>query len=70
MVATRDGWGSALNSPSTTGRLNVGNSAGAGALSSSYQPANDLTVTSVAGGTGNTGTGNPPFQAVTYIIKT
>lgn len=70
VTVTRDGWGSTLNSPSTTGRLNVGDAAGAGQFSSSYQPTADLTVTSAAGGTGNTGTANPPFQTVSYIIKT
>lgn len=70
VTVTRDGWGAALNSPSTTGRLNTGDAAGAGALASSYQPTADLTVTSAAGGTGNTGTANPPFVALNWIIKT
>lgn len=66
----RDGWGSALNTPSTTGRLNVGDAAGAGAFASSYQPSADLAITTAAGGTGNTGTGNPPGLTVNFIIKT
>lgn len=70
VVVTRDGWGAALNSPSTTGRLNTGDAAGTGHLISSYQPTADLTVTSAAGGTGNTGTANAPFLAVNYIVKT
>lgn len=70
VVVTRDGWGSTLNSPSTTGRLNVGDAAGAGEFSSSYQPTADVTITSAAGGTGNTGTANPAFQVVNFIIKT
>lgn len=70
VVVTRDGWGSTLNAPSTTGRLNVGDAAGAGQFSSSYQPTADVTITSAAGGTGNTGTANPPFLALQWIIKT
>ena len=70
VVVTRDGWGAALNSPSTTGRLNTGDAAGAGHLISSYQPTADLTVVSAAGGTGNTGTANAPFQAFNFIVKT
>lgn len=70
VVVTRDGWGSTLNSPSTTGRLNVGDAAGTGEFSSSYQPTADLTVTSAAGGTGNTGTANAPSLTINYIIKT
>lgn len=70
VVVTRDGWGSTLNSPSTTGRLNVGDAAGAGQFSSSYQPTSDVTITSAAGGTGNTGTANPPFLSLQFIIKT
>lgn len=64
------GWGATLNSPSITGRLNTGDAAGVGHLVSSYQPTADEDVTSAAGGTGNTGTANPPFCAVNYIIKT
>lgn len=68
---TRDGWGSALNTPSTTGRLNVGDAAGTGALSSSYQPSSASFAFVSDGGTApNTSTANPPFQAVTFIIKT
>lgn len=70
VVVTRDGWGATLNSPSTTGRLNVGEATGTGQFSSSYQPTADVTITSAAGGTGNTGTANSPFQAVNFIIKT
>lgn len=70
VVVTRDGWGEILNTPSTEGRLNTGAAAGTGIFASSYQPTADLTVTSAAGGTGNTGTANPPFQTVTFIIKT
>ena len=70
VVVTRAGWGATLNSPSSDGVLNTGAAAGAGQFASSYQPTADLTVTSAAGGTGNTGTGNAPFQAVVYIIKT
>lgn len=70
VTVLRDGWGQTLNSPSTSGRLNVGFAAGAGQFSSSYQPTADNAITSDAGGTGATGTANPPFQTVTYIIKT
>lgn len=70
VTVTRAGWGAILNAPSTDGTLNTGSSGGAGQFSSSYQPTADLTVTSAAGGTGNTGTANPPYLVVTYIIKT
>lgn len=66
----RDGWGQTLNSPSTSGRLNSGFAAGAGQFSSSYQPTADIAVTSSASGTGDTGTANPPFIALSFIIKT
>ena len=69
VVVTRDGWGAALNIPSTTGRLNTGDAAGTGQFNSSYQPTADLTVTSAAGGTGITGTANPPVIAGYWFIK-
>lgn len=71
VTVTRDGWGQTLNSPSTTGRLNTGFAGGAGQFSSSYQPTDDLDVTSDAGGTGNTGTNNPAFLVLgVWIVKT
>lgn len=70
VTVPRDNWGGPLNSPSVTGRLNVGFAGGSGQFASSYQSAGDNIITSDAGGTGNTGTANPPFQTVTYIIKT
>ncbi len=70
VTVTRDGWGSALNTPSTTGRLNVGDAAGAGQFNSSYQPASDLALTTAAGGTGNTSSANPPGLPCYFIIKT
>jgi microcystin-dependent protein len=70
VTVTRDGWGKTLNAPSADGRLNTGAAAGAGQFSSSYQPTADLTVTSGADGTEATGTANPPFQTVNFIIKT
>jgi microcystin-dependent protein len=70
VVVTRDGWGTSLNAPSTTGRLNVGDAAGAGVFVSSYQPSADLTVTSAAGGTGATGSANPPYVVGVWVIKT
>lgn len=70
VVVTRDGWGQTLNTPSADGRLNTGAAAGTGQFSSSYQPTADLTVTSAAGGTGATGTNNPPFLSLQWIIKT
>lgn len=70
VVVTRDGWNSILNTPPTTGRLAVGDAAGTGPQNSIYQATGDLTVTSAAGGTAATGTANPPFLTVTFIIKT
>lgn len=66
----RDGWGSTLTTPSETGRLNVGDATGAGQFSSSYQPTSDQDIATGAGGTGVTGTANPPTLAVYWIIKT
>ena len=66
----RDGWGAFLNNPSTTGRLNTGDAAGTGNLAGSYQPTGDQAITTAAGGTGNTGTANPPTLTVYWIIKT
>lgn len=70
VTVTEDGWGSTLNNPSFTGRLNVGNASGTGNLTGSYQPTGDKTFTSAAGGTGATGTANPPFCSVVFLIKT
>ncbi len=69
-VVPRDGWGSALNLPSVTGRMNVGDAAGVAEFQSSYQSTADQTITSSAAGTGATGAENPPFQAVNWIVKT
>ncbi len=66
----RDGWGATLTTPSTTGRLNVGEATGTGQFSSSYQPTGDQAITSAAGGTGATGTANPPTLTGYFIIKT
>jgi len=66
----RDGWGQALNTPATTGRMEAGYASGAGQFSSAYQATADQAITSAAGGTGVTGTGNPPFQCFCFIIKT
>jgi len=66
----RAGWGATLNAPSTDGTLNTGESTGTGQFSSSYQPTGDQTVTSSSSGTGNTGTANPPFVSLSFIIKT
>lgn len=66
----RDGWGSSLNNPATTGRLDVGNASGTGEFSSAYQPTGDQTVTSAAGGTADTGSANPPGLAGYWFIKT
>lgn len=70
VVVTRDGWGATLNTPSTNGRLNTGSATGVAEFASSYQPTADLTITSASGGTGATGTNNPPFLAVHWAIKT
>jgi len=66
----RDGWGLTLNTPSVSERLNVGYASGTGQFSSSYQPTGDVDVTSAAGGTGNTGTGNAPGVTGYWFIKT
>lgn len=70
VVVTRDGWGSTKNTPSTTGRLAVGDAAGGAEFASSYQPTADVTITSAAGGTGATSAGNAPGLAGYWFIKT
>jgi microcystin-dependent protein len=77
-----NGWSTANNTPPHAGELQAGGS-GTGSESSATQAtANNTTggssaansgstaLTTDAGGTGNTGTANPPFQTVNYIIKT
>lgn len=56
--------------PPTNGALSVGNVAGAGQFSSQYESTVDQTITSSASGTGNTGTANPPFLSLYFIVKT
>lgn len=73
VTVTRDGWGiSDLNSPplGATGRIQVGNPTGTGTFGSAYQASGDLALTSDAGGTGNTGTGNAPGVTGYWFIKT
>ncbi len=65
----RDGWGHASNIPATSGRIRTGDAAGTGTEASAEQATADQDVTSAAGGTGVTGTGNPAFQTVHFIIK-
>jgi microcystin-dependent protein len=70
VTVTRDGWGSTLATPGTTGRIQTGNAGGLGSDASQYMATTDVTVTSAAGGTGDTGTANPPFVSLNYQIKT
>lgn len=70
VTITRDGWGSTLSTPGTTGRLQTGNAGGSGSDASEYMATTDVTVTSAAGGTGATGTANPPFLSLNWQIKT
>lgn len=63
------GWVESVNTPPDAGKLQVGGS-GAGAEASVSQATGNQTVTSTAAGTGNTGTANPPFLVVNFIIKT
>jgi microcystin-dependent protein len=70
VTVTRDGWGSALSTPGTTGRMQTGNAGGAGPDASEYMATTDVTVTSAAGGTGATGTSNPAFISLNYLVKT
>ena len=66
----RDGWGSAVETPPTTGRIRVGNAAGVGADATGYFATADQSLTTASGGTGNTGTSNPPGLTFYFIIKT
>lgn len=79
----RDGWSFIQNSPAVTGRLRTGDAAGAGSEASAAQATGDNTsgassaansgtqaLTSDAAGTGNTGTANPPYLALSFIIAT
>jgi microcystin-dependent protein len=70
VTVPRDGWGEVLNTPAASGRINTGYASGAGEFASAYQATADQAVTSAAGGTGNTGTANPPAIALWFIIKT
>lgn len=70
LLVERDGWGFVQNTPAVTGRLRTGDAAGGGNEATAAQATGDRTFTSLAGGTGVTGTGNPAFLAVNYIIKT
>jgi microcystin-dependent protein len=70
VVVARDGWSFNQNTPAVTGRLRTGDAAGAGSEASAAQATGDKTITSGAATAGNTGTANPPFQAVNYIVKT
>lgn len=66
VTVPRSGWGDVNVNPDTAGMLLVGSGTGL----NNYMPTGDQDVTSAAGGTGNTGTANPPFLALTFIIKT
>ncbi len=66
----RDTWSFNQNTPAVTGRLRTGDAGGAGSEASAAQATGDKTITSAAGGTGNTGTGNPPFLALNFVVKT
>lgn len=66
VAAPKGSWGSVLTNPDVSGTMLVGSGSGI----NNYQPSGDQTVTSAAGGTGNTGTSNPPFLSLNFIIKT
>jgi microcystin-dependent protein len=70
ITVPRDGWGNNNNAPATSGRLATGDAAGAGEDVDCIQATADRSITSDAGGSGNTGTANPPYQVVNYIVKT
>lgn len=72
VTAPRDGWGtpSSPNLPAVDGRMDVGNAAGVAEFSSAYQATADQALTSDAGGTGATGTANPAYLVLNFIIKT
>jgi microcystin-dependent protein len=70
VTVPRDAWGQDFNTPAATGRIRTGDAAGVGSEASAVQASGDKTVTSDAGGTGNTGTANPPFTSLNFIIKT
>jgi microcystin-dependent protein len=84
-VVPRDGWGNETNIPAIGGRLQTGDAAGTGPGSSASQAtasnvsgasavtdtaANTVGIVTEAGGTAATGSNNPPFVAVHFIIKT
>jgi microcystin-dependent protein len=71
VTVPRDNWGAGAEVPSTVdGRIRTSLIAGAGADAGGYFATADQVKTSTAGGTGNTGTANPPYQVVNYIVKT
>ena len=63
----RDGWGgSQIAGGGTAGRLLAAD----GVIENLTQAGNNVAITTAAGGTGNTGGGNPPFIVFNKIIKT
>lgn len=66
VTVPRAGWGAVNTNPDTSGMMLVGSGAGL----NNYMPTGDQTVTSAAGGTGNTGTANPPGLVFCFLIKT
>lgn len=80
----RDGWPAGAEAVTVTGRVNIGSSAGVGALSSAYQATaspntgavsapgttDPTTLTTDAGGSDLTGTASVPFLALNWVVKT
>jgi microcystin-dependent protein len=66
VTVPRDGWGGEVNANGVAGRLYSDTGSGVNVMQATLTP----TATSAAGGTGNTGTANPPYIALNYIIKT
>jgi microcystin-dependent protein len=66
----RDGWSAIANTPGVLGRLQTGTDTGVGADASQWQATTDVAITTAAGGTGATGSANPPALALNFIVKT
>jgi microcystin-dependent protein len=79
----RDGWGHVANTPGVDGRVQTGDSTAGGPDSTEIQATADNTsgassaansgstpLTTDSGGTADTGSANPKFLVVNYIIKT
>jgi microcystin-dependent protein len=71
VTVPRDNWGAAIEAPpAVDGRIRVSLIAGTGTDANGVFATAAQAVTSAAGGTGATGSANPPALALNFIVKT